>query len=164
MFEIVISRLSLQNVQRRNATKMLLSKENYKPTLQGWVTKVRNGHSKRCWCLLIGKVFLYFKAPTENVSFVNLLSNSVGVRLIFGNRISQNPVGQINMREARVEQVEHVSDSDSDEKETDLTHKYTIGVFPNSQPPTYLLMPSKQEMVRVLRLASIWETRLQSDT
>jgi len=51
------------------------------------------------------------------------------------------------MREARVEQVEHVSDSDSDEKETDLVHKYTIGVFPASQPPTYLLMPSKQEMV-----------------
>lgn len=51
------------------------------------------------------------------------------------------------MREAKVEQVEHVSDSDSDEKDNDTTHNFTIGIFPASQPPTYLLMSSKQEMV-----------------
>lgn len=51
------------------------------------------------------------------------------------------------MREARVEQVEHVSDSDSDEKEDQPSQNFTIGIFPSSQPPTYLLMPSKQEMV-----------------
>lgn len=113
----------LHNVQRKNATKLLLSKENYKPTLQGWLTRVRNGHAKKCWCILIGKMFLYFKSPTEN-----------------------NPGGQINMREAKVEQVEHVSDSDSDEKDNDTTHNFTIGIFPASQPPTYLLMSSKQEM------------------
>ncbi|XP_065213244.1 uncharacterized protein CG43867 isoform X3 [Planococcus citri] len=113
----------LQNVQRKNATKLLLSKENFKPTLQGWLTKVRNGHAKKCWCILIGKSFLYFKSPSEN-----------------------NPGGQINMREARVEQVEHVSDSDSDEKEAEPAQNFTIGIFPSSQPPTYLLMPSKQEM------------------
>lgn len=51
------------------------------------------------------------------------------------------------MREAKVEQVEHASDSDSDEKENEKSSHYTIGIFPPSQPPTYLLMNSKQEMV-----------------
>ncbi|CAB0015723.1 unnamed protein product, partial [Nesidiocoris tenuis] len=111
----------LQNVQRRNATKLLLSKEHNKPTLQGWLTKVRNGHAKKCWCVLLGKMFLYFKSPSDS-----------------------NAVGQINMRDARVQQVEHVSDSDSEDRDCDLA-QLTIGIFPNHQPPTYLLMPNKQE-------------------
>lgn len=57
----------LQNVQRRNATKLLLSKEENKPSVQGWLTKVKNGHAKKCWCVLIGKMFLYFKSPTDTV-------------------------------------------------------------------------------------------------
>lgn len=57
----------LQNVQRRNATKLLLSRDDQKPTVQGWVTKVKNGHAKKCWCVLLGKMFLYFKAPGETV-------------------------------------------------------------------------------------------------
>lgn len=61
----------LQHVQRRNATKLLLSRDDQKPTVQGWVTKVKNGHSKRCWCVLLGKMFLYFKAPGEAVSIIN---------------------------------------------------------------------------------------------
>lgn len=60
----------LQNVQRRNATKLLLSKEDNKPTIQGWLTKVKNGHAKKCWCVLIGKMFLYFKCPNDTVSFL----------------------------------------------------------------------------------------------
>lgn len=58
----------LQNVQRRNATKLLLSREDNKPTIQGWLTKVKNGHAKKCWCVLIGKMFLYFKCPSDTVS------------------------------------------------------------------------------------------------
>lgn len=62
----------LQNVQRRNATKLLLSREDNKPTIQGWLTKVKNGHAKKCWCVLIGKMFLYFKCPSDTVSiYVN---------------------------------------------------------------------------------------------
>ncbi len=57
----------LQNVQRRNATKLLLSRDDQKATVQGWVTKVKNGHAKKCWCVLLGKMFLYFKAPGETV-------------------------------------------------------------------------------------------------
>nr|CAD7446613.1 unnamed protein product [Timema bartmani] len=113
----------LQNVQRRNATKLLLSKEDNKPTIQGWVTKVKNGHAKKCWCVLIGKMFLYFKSPSDT-----------------------NPVGQINMRDARVEEVDHVSDSDGEDREADgQTTELTIGIFPTHQGPTYLLMASKQE-------------------
>ncbi|XP_066603516.1 uncharacterized protein CG43867 isoform X5 [Prorops nasuta] len=111
----------LQNVQRRNATKLLLSREDNKPTIQGWLTKVKNGHAKKCWCVLIGKMFLYFKCPSDT-----------------------NPIGQINMRDARVEEVEHVSDSDSEERE-ECPHERTIGIFPTHQGPTYLLMPHKQE-------------------
>lgn len=67
---IICSRI-LQNVQRRNATKLLLSKEDNKPTIQGWLTKVKNGHAKKSWCVLIGKMFLYFKSPGDQVSFHN---------------------------------------------------------------------------------------------
>lgn len=58
----------LQNVQRRNATRLLLSRDDQKATVQGWVTKVKNGHSKKCWGVLLGKMFLYFKSPGESVS------------------------------------------------------------------------------------------------
>ncbi|KOB75400.1 Plekhh1, partial [Operophtera brumata] len=84
----------LQNVQRRNATKLLLSKEDNKPTIQGWLTKVKNGHAKKSWC---------------------------------------NPTGQINMRDARVEDVEHVSDSDSEEKNDDARNHLTVAIYPQHQ-------------------------------
>ncbi|XP_067636233.1 uncharacterized protein CG43867 isoform X3 [Eurosta solidaginis] len=114
----------LQNVQKRNATKLLLSREDQKPTIQGWVTKVKNGHAKKCWCVLLGKMFLYFKAPGET-----------------------NPLGQINMRDARVEEVEHVSDSDSEEREdpTQSQARLTVAIYPAHQGPTYLILPGKQE-------------------
>ncbi|CAB3221201.1 unnamed protein product [Arctia plantaginis] len=115
----------LQNVQRRNATKLLLSKEDNKPTIQGWLTKVKNGHAKKSWCVLIGKMFLYFKSPGD-----------------------QNPTGQINMRDARVEDVEHVSDSDSEEKTDDTRKNLTVAIYPQHQVtggPTYLLFESKAD-------------------
>ncbi|KAL0266885.1 UNVERIFIED_CONTAM: hypothetical protein PYX00_009315 [Menopon gallinae] len=111
----------LQNVQRRNATKLLLSKEEQKPTLQGWLTKVKNGHPRKCWCVLLGKMFLYFKTPTDT-----------------------NPVGQINMRDARVEEVDHVSDSDSEDRDGESS-EFTIGIYPTHVGPTYLIFSNKQE-------------------
>lgn len=57
----------LQNVVRRNATKLVLSMEENKPTIQGWLIKVKNGHAKRCWCVLIGKMFLSFRTHAETV-------------------------------------------------------------------------------------------------
>lgn len=50
------------------------------------------------------------------------------------------------MRDARVEEVEHVSDSDSEERDPDAPPpELTIGIFPTHQGPTYLLFPGKQE-------------------
>ena len=58
----------LQNVIQRNALKLLLSSEDQKPTASGWLSKVKNGHAKRVWCVLIGKMFIYFKTPGDQVS------------------------------------------------------------------------------------------------
>uniref|UniRef100_A0A1A9VRA7 PH domain-containing protein n=1 Tax=Glossina austeni TaxID=7395 RepID=A0A1A9VRA7_GLOAU len=137
----------LQNVQRRNATKLLLSREDQKPTLQGWVTKVKNGHAKKCWCVLLGKMFLYFKAPNETVKIIFLSKFNTKCSSIKGNFCQQNPVGQINMRDARVEEVEHVSDSDSEEREDPAQSqaRLTVAIYPAHQGPTYLILPGKAE-------------------
>ncbi|XP_050508423.1 uncharacterized protein CG43867 isoform X6 [Diabrotica virgifera virgifera] len=111
----------LQNVQRRNATKLLLSRDENKPILQGVLKKVKNGIPRECWCVLIGKMFLYFKKSTDST-----------------------PHGQINMRDAKVEEIEHLSDSDSEEQDTDQP-RFTVGIFPNNQAPTYLHFTGKQE-------------------
>ncbi|XP_074025916.1 uncharacterized protein CG43867 isoform X5 [Leptinotarsa decemlineata] len=111
----------LQNVQRRNATKLLLSRDENKPILQGVLKKVKNGIPRECWCVLIGKMFLYFKKSTD-----------------------QTPHGQINMRDAKVEEIEHLSDSDSEEHDTEQP-KFTVGIFPSNQAPTYLHFTGKQE-------------------
>lgn len=112
----------LQNVQKRNAAKLLLSKEDQKATCEGWLTKVKNGHAKRCWCILLGKMFLYFKTPHDS-----------------------NPLGQINMRDTRVEEMP-TSDSDSEENEEQTqSTKLTIAIHPQHQGPTYLIFTDKQE-------------------
>lgn len=49
------------------------------------------------------------------------------------------------MRDSKVQEVDHVSDSDSEERDSDP--QLTIGIFPSHQPPTYLLMPNKQDKV-----------------
>ena len=66
----------------------------------------------------------------------------------FKNPNDLNPAGQINMRDSRVEEVEHISsDSDSDETEEFRTKEPTLGIFPNhvQQGPTYLIFPNKIE-------------------
>lgn len=51
------------------------------------------------------------------------------------------------MRDARVEEVEHVSDSDSEEREdpTQSQARLTVAIYPAHQGPTYLILPGKQE-------------------
>jgi hypothetical protein len=56
------------------------------------------------------------------------------------------------MRDARVEDVDHVSDSDNDDKDegspTSLEdNALTIGIFPSHQSPVYLHMSTKQDKV-----------------
>ncbi|KFM68544.1 hypothetical protein X975_15175, partial [Stegodyphus mimosarum] len=58
-------------------------------------------------------MFLYYKTPNDS-----------------------KPLGQINMRDARVEEVLHVSDSDEDDDDSMTKAEYTIGIFPNHQGPT----------------------------
>lgn len=72
----------LQNVVRRNTTRLLLGRDNQKPTLEGWIVKVKHGHSKRCWCMLVGKTFLYFKAPTDQVIALDCSQRSSRLFLI----------------------------------------------------------------------------------
>ena len=64
-------------------------------------------------------------------------------------------MGQINMRDTRVEEVEHISDSDSDEVSTSIEKAMpepTIGIFPNHvhQGPTYLIFPNRSEQEKWL--------------
>ena len=72
-------------------------------------------------------MFVYFKCPSDS-----------------------NPAGQINMRDTRVEEVDHISsDSDSDETAAgeNRTKEPTVGIFPNhvQQGPTYLIFSNKAD-------------------
>lgn len=53
----------------------------------------------------------------------------------------------MSVRGAKVEQIDKLSDSDSEDGSCDVTEKYIISVSPTDQPPTYLLMNSKFELV-----------------
>ncbi|XP_075728369.1 uncharacterized protein CG43867 isoform X1 [Rhipicephalus microplus] len=110
-----------------------------RPTVDGWVTKVKHGHARRCWGALIGRTFFYYRAPDDT-----------------------NPLGQIPLRDARVEEVLHLSDSDDDEAAADKSERsgthntqqqqqqqqqqFTVALLPRNQSPTYLLFPTRQEM------------------
>ncbi len=61
---------ALQNVVQRRALRLLLSREDgqRQTTLQGWLSKVKHGHARRVWCVLIGKMFIYFRNPHDQVS------------------------------------------------------------------------------------------------
>ena len=64
-------------------------------------------------------------------------------------------MGQINMRDTRVEEVEHISDSDSDENCQAVDKSVpqpTLGIFPNHvhQGPTYLIFPSRADQEKWL--------------
>ncbi|KAK8758241.1 hypothetical protein V5799_004127, partial [Amblyomma americanum] len=104
-----------------------------RPTVDGWVTKVKHGHARRCWGALVGRTFFYYRAPDDT-----------------------NPLGQIPLRDARVEEVLHLSDSDEDETGADKSERsttgqqqqqFTVALLPRNQSPTYLLFPTRQEMM-----------------
>ncbi|UYV83520.1 PLEKHH2 [Cordylochernes scorpioides] len=87
----------VQNVLKRKATWLLLSRNDLKPAISGWLTKV--------------------------------------------------PLGQINMRDARVQEVAHMSDSDQDCTDDEPPPSdFTLAIFPRRQGPTYLLCGTLQEM------------------
>ncbi|NXV58255.1 PKHH1 protein, partial [Molothrus ater] len=96
-----------------------------KPTVKGWLTKVKHGHSKLVWCALIGKTFYYYR-----------------------NHEDRCPLGHLPLRESKVEEVDRSCDSDEDYETTGgglLSSHCTLVIHPQDQSPTYLLIRTKQE-------------------
>lgn len=64
--------------------------------------------------------------------------------------VSQLPLGQLQMREASVQEVDRSCDSDEDYEAGDrgfLSSHCTLVVQPKDQSPTYLLIGTRQEKV-----------------
>ncbi|XP_067311508.1 pleckstrin homology domain-containing family H member 1 [Pseudorasbora parva] len=115
----------LQNVLKVQASGPVSMDKEVKATVRGWLTKVKHGHSKLVWCALIGKVFYYYR-----------------------NQDDKFPLGQLRVREARVEEVDRSCDSDEDYEAGGrgfLSSHFTLVVHPKEQSPTYLLVGTKQE-------------------
>nr|XP_056707116.1 pleckstrin homology domain-containing family H member 1 [Euleptes europaea] len=96
-----------------------------KPTVKGWLTKVKHGRSKLVWCALIGKTFYYYR-----------------------NHEDKCPLGYLHMRESKVEEVDRSCDSDEDYEANGggLFSSYcTLVIHPPDQSPVYLLIGTKQE-------------------
>ncbi|XP_036449275.1 LOW QUALITY PROTEIN: pleckstrin homology domain-containing family H member 1 [Colossoma macropomum] len=115
----------LQSILKVQASGPISVETQTKPTVRGWLTKVKHGHSKLVWCTLIGKVFYYYR-----------------------NQDDKFPLGQLRVREARVEEVDRSCDSDEDYEAGGrgfLSSHCTLVVHPKEQSPTYLLIGTKQE-------------------
>uniref|UniRef100_A0A8C7FZC8 Pleckstrin homology domain containing, family H (with MyTH4 domain) member 1 n=1 Tax=Oncorhynchus kisutch TaxID=8019 RepID=A0A8C7FZC8_ONCKI len=116
----------LQNILKVQASSPVpMETTAAKPTMRGWLTKVKHGHSKLMWCSLVSKVFYYYR-----------------------NQDDKLPLGQLRMREAVVEEVDRSCDSDEDYEASGrgfLSSHCTLVVHPREQSPTYLLIGTKQE-------------------
>ncbi|KAL8169566.1 UNVERIFIED_CONTAM: hypothetical protein K2H54_052508 [Gekko kuhli] len=116
----------LQNMIKVKVTRHTeVPLSNAKPTVKGWLTKVKHGRSKLVWCALIGKTFYYYR-----------------------NHEDKCPLGYLHMRESKVEEVDHSCDSDEDNEASGggLFSSYcTLVIHPPDQSPIYLLIGTKQE-------------------
>ncbi|KAL7379940.1 hypothetical protein ABVT39_008726 [Epinephelus coioides] len=115
----------LQNILKVQASSPVTVETAAKPTVRGWLTKVKHGHSKLVWCSLVGRVFYYFR-----------------------NQEDKLPLGQLQIREASVQEVDRSCDSDEDYEAGSrgfLSSHCTLVVQPREQSPTYLLIGTKQE-------------------
>ncbi|GAB0190501.1 pleckstriny domain-containing family H member 1 [Grus japonensis] len=116
----------LQSILRVQVTSPVgVPHSDAKPTVKGWLTKVKHGHSKLVWCALIGKTFYYYR-----------------------NHEDKCPLGHLPMRESKVEEVDRSCDSDEDYEATGgglLSSHCTLLIHPQDQSPTYLLIRTKQE-------------------
>ncbi|XP_051876167.1 pleckstrin homology domain-containing family H member 1 isoform X2 [Pristis pectinata] len=115
----------LQNTLKVQLASPAGSQAEWKPSVRGWLTKVRHGYSKLVWCTLIGKMFYYFR-----------------------NQDDKFPLGHLKVREAKVEEVDRSCDSDEDYEAGGrgfLSSHFTLVIHPKDQSPTYLLIGTKQE-------------------
>uniref|UniRef100_A0A8C5XDE0 Pleckstrin homology, MyTH4 and FERM domain containing H1 n=1 Tax=Microcebus murinus TaxID=30608 RepID=A0A8C5XDE0_MICMU len=97
-----------------------------KPTVKGWLTKVKHGHSKLVWCALIGKTFYYYRSHED-----------------------KRPLGRLPVRDARIAEVDRSCDSDEDYEAGGtgrlLSSHCTLVIHPPEHSPTYLLIGTKHE-------------------
>ncbi|XP_049754833.1 pleckstrin homology domain-containing family H member 1 isoform X3 [Elephas maximus indicus] len=97
-----------------------------KPTVKGWLTKVKHGHSKLVWCALVGKTFYYYRSHED-----------------------KRPLGHLPMRDAHIEEVDRSCDSDEDYEAGGtgrlLSSHCTLVIRPAEHSPTYLLIGTKHE-------------------
>ncbi|XP_036591199.1 pleckstrin homology domain-containing family H member 1 [Trichosurus vulpecula] len=104
-----------------------LPQSGTKPTVRGWLTKVKHGHSKLVWCSLIGKTFYYYRSHEDKY-----------------------PLGCLPIQGAFIEEVDRSCDSDEDYEATGgmrrlLSSHCTLVIHPPEHSPTYLLIGSKHE-------------------
>ncbi|XP_036360051.1 pleckstrin homology domain-containing family H member 1 isoform X3 [Octopus sinensis] len=111
----------INKVVKRQASSYLLDQVDSKAIVRGWLTKVKNGMTRRCWCILLGRYFLYYKTPTD-----------------------KTPLGQLNLRDARLDEIDHPDESDEDSTVM-MVDRHVIAIWPPLQGPTYLIIPTKQE-------------------
>ncbi|XP_051941465.1 pleckstrin homology domain-containing family H member 1 isoform X2 [Hippocampus zosterae] len=117
----------LQNILKVQASSPVsVEPTSAKPTVTGWLTKVKHGHSKLVWCRLVGKVFYYYR-----------------------NQEDKLPLGQLQLRSASVQEVDRSCDSDEDYEAGVrggfLSSHCTLVLKPTNQSPSYLLVGTKQE-------------------
>ncbi|XP_068195586.1 pleckstrin homology domain-containing family H member 1 [Antennarius striatus] len=115
----------LQNILKVQASSAVTMENGAKPTVRGWLTKVKHGHSKLVWCSLVGKVFSYYR-----------------------NQEDKLPLGHLRMRDTSVQEVDRSCDSDEDYEAAGrgfLSSHFTLVIQPRDQSPTYLLIGTKQE-------------------
>ncbi|XP_008850379.1 pleckstrin homology domain-containing family H member 1 isoform X1 [Nannospalax galili] len=97
-----------------------------KPTVKGWLTKVKHGHSKLVWCALIGKTFYYYRSHED-----------------------KRPLGYLPVQGAHIEEVDRSCDSDEDYEAGGtgrlLSSHCTLVIHPPEHSPTYLLIGTKHE-------------------
>ncbi|XP_016044939.1 pleckstrin homology domain-containing family H member 1 [Erinaceus europaeus] len=97
-----------------------------KPTVKGWLTKVKHGHSKLVWCALVGRTFYYYRSYED-----------------------KRPLGRLPVRDARIEEVDRSCDSDEDYEAAGtrrlLSSHCTLVIHPPERSPTYLLIGTKHE-------------------
>ncbi|XP_019307016.2 pleckstrin homology domain-containing family H member 1 isoform X5 [Panthera pardus] len=105
---------------------LALPQGGIKPTVKGWLTKVKHGHSKLVWCALVGRTFYYYRSHED-----------------------KRPLGHLPVRDARIEEVDRSCDSDEDYEAGGtrqlLSSHCTLVIHPREHSPTYLLIGTKHE-------------------
>lgn len=113
---------ALKEISSRSQRKSIFDGEIV-PSIEGWLTKVKLGHTKKTWCSLMGDNLFFFKGPDETV-----------------------PFGSINIKQTTVTEV-NLSDSDSDDDPTTncKSSKYSISIQKIPDPPVYFLCDTREQ-------------------